>query len=135
MHHYSSRFITLRKLRIYTFFKYVYLIFMSYYLSPDFLLCLIYYDVVNFTIFLGLFYFINCFLHLMIMRKERQRKSLAPFNNFKNSKLITDLIKFIKTSYINKFSCSLPINYLKIKGFDFIYFTLNFQLIALSTHF
>jgi len=71
----------------------------------------------------------------MIMRKERQRKSLAPFNNFKNSKLITDLIKFIKTSYINKFSCSLPINYLKIKGFDFIYFTLNYQLIALSTHF
>ncbi len=66
----------------------------------------------------------------MIMRKERQSKRLAPFNNFKNSKFVTDLIKFIKTNYINKFNCSLPINYLKIKGFDFIYFTLNYQLIA-----
>ena len=66
----------------------------------------------------------------MILMKDHQMKIQAQSNNFKNSKFVTDLIKFIKTSYINKFNCSLPINYLKIKGFDFIYFTLNYQLIA-----
>jgi hypothetical protein len=71
----------------------------------------------------------------MIMMKVRPKKNLMQFINFKNSKFAIGLIKFIKTSYINIFSCSLLIDYLVTKDFNFEYFRFNYQFIAESTHF
>jgi hypothetical protein len=71
----------------------------------------------------------------MILMKDHQMKIQAQSNNFKNSKFVKDLEKFIKASYINTFNYSLPINYLITKDFDFKDFTFSYQIVAKSDHF